>query len=96
VVKDPTQPGPSLVTEVKDSSLTILHQIYSVTGGFYISYRYRREVVRTIEGFQQEGALEELDPFDLGKEKEIQGVCLLRYLGGGHSAFLGLLVVCLG
>jgi hypothetical protein len=27
VVKDPTQPGPSLVTEVKDSSLTILHQI---------------------------------------------------------------------
>ena len=27
VVKDPTQPGPSLVTEVKDSSLTILHQL---------------------------------------------------------------------
>jgi hypothetical protein len=26
VVKDPTQPGPRLVTEVKDSSLTILHQ----------------------------------------------------------------------
>jgi hypothetical protein len=32
VVKDPTQPGPSLVTEVKDPSLTILHQFYSVTG----------------------------------------------------------------
>jgi hypothetical protein len=30
VVKDPTQPGPSLVTEVKYSSLTILHQFYSV------------------------------------------------------------------
>jgi hypothetical protein len=30
VVKYPTQPDPSLVTEVKDSSLTILHQIYLV------------------------------------------------------------------
>jgi hypothetical protein len=77
VVKDPTQPGPSLVTEVKYSSLTILHQIYSVTGGFYINHRYQREGVRTIEGFQQEGAPKELDPLDLGKEKEIQGVCLL-------------------
>jgi hypothetical protein len=27
VVKDPTQPGPSLVTEVKDSSLTILQSV---------------------------------------------------------------------
>jgi hypothetical protein len=34
VVKDPTFPDPSLVTEVKDSSLTILHQIYSVPGVF--------------------------------------------------------------
>jgi hypothetical protein len=66
---------------VKDSFLTILHQIYSVTGGFYINYKYKREGVRTIEGFQQEGALEELDAFVLGKEREIQGVCLLRYLG---------------
>ena len=33
VVKDPTQPGPSLVTEVKYSSLTILHQ-------FHPSYRW--------------------------------------------------------
>jgi hypothetical protein len=30
-----------LVTEVKDSSLTILHQIYSVTGGFH-RFRERR------------------------------------------------------
>jgi hypothetical protein len=30
VVKDPTQLDPSLVTEVKYSSLTILHQIYPV------------------------------------------------------------------
>jgi hypothetical protein len=71
VVKDPTQPGPGLVTEVKYSSLTILHQIYSVTGGFYISHRFRRERVRNIEGFQQGGALERLDQFDLAKEKEI-------------------------
>jgi hypothetical protein len=34
VVKDPTFPDPSLVMEVKDSSLTILHQIYSVLGVF--------------------------------------------------------------
>jgi hypothetical protein len=32
VVKDPTFPDPSLTKEVKDSSLTILHQFYSVTG----------------------------------------------------------------
>jgi hypothetical protein len=44
-----------LVTEVKDSSLTILHQIYSVTGGFYISYRYRREGVRNYRGFPAGG-----------------------------------------
>jgi hypothetical protein len=41
VVKDPTQPGPSLVMEVKDSSPTILHQIHSVIEGFYISHRFR-------------------------------------------------------
>jgi hypothetical protein len=39
VVKDPTQPGPSLVTEVKDSSLTILHQFYSVPGAFVETWR---------------------------------------------------------
>jgi hypothetical protein len=78
VMKDPTQLGPSLVTKVKYSSLTILHQIYSVTGGFYISHGYQREAVCTIEGFQQEGTPKELDPLDLGKEKEIQGVCLLN------------------
>jgi hypothetical protein len=33
-VKYPTQPGPTLVMEVKDYSLTILHQIYSVPGAF--------------------------------------------------------------
>jgi hypothetical protein len=40
VVKDPTQPGPSLVTEVKDSSLTILHQFYSVLGAFVETEAY--------------------------------------------------------
>jgi hypothetical protein len=39
MVKDPTQPDPSLVTTVKDSSLTILHHIYSASGEFYISHR---------------------------------------------------------
>jgi hypothetical protein len=63
---------------MKYSSLNILHHIYSVTGGFYINHRYQREEVRTIEGFQQEGAPEELDPLNLSKEKVIGGVCLLR------------------
>jgi hypothetical protein len=54
VVKDPTQPGPSLVTEVKDSSLTILHQ-------FYLSHRWilqvQREVVHIVGGFLQVGRI---------------------------------------
>jgi hypothetical protein len=54
MVKDPTQPGPSLVTEVKDSSLTILHQ-------FYLSHRWilqvQGEVVRIVGGFLQVGRI---------------------------------------
>jgi hypothetical protein len=74
VVKDPTQPGPSLVTEVKDSSLTILHQSIPVTGGFYSSSRLReRETMRISEGFQQKGALEELVPFDLEEWMSFRG-----------------------
>jgi hypothetical protein len=34
VVKDPTQPGPSLAIEMKNSSLTILHKIYSAPRAF--------------------------------------------------------------
>jgi hypothetical protein len=45
MLKDPTQPGPSLVTEVKDFSLTILHQFYSVS-------RAAEEVGRTCGGLQ--------------------------------------------
>jgi hypothetical protein len=55
MVKDPTQPGPSMVTKVKDSSLNILYQIYSVTGGFYINYRYIREGVCNYRGFPAGG-----------------------------------------
>jgi hypothetical protein len=39
VVKDPTYLDPSLVTEVKDSSLTILHQIYPFKG---VLHRFRK------------------------------------------------------
>ena len=46
MVKYPTQPGPSLVMEVKYSSLTILHQIYSVPGAFV-------EANKIIGGFLQ-------------------------------------------
>jgi hypothetical protein len=46
VVKDPTQPGPSLVTEVKYSSLTILHQLP-------FSYRAVEEAGRISGGFLQ-------------------------------------------
>jgi hypothetical protein len=41
MVKDPTYLDPSLVTEVKDPSLTILHQIYPATGAFH-RFRKRR------------------------------------------------------
>jgi hypothetical protein len=47
VVKDPTQPGPSLVMEVKDSSLTpspFYINYYSVTGAV-------EEARRTYGGF---------------------------------------------
>jgi hypothetical protein len=46
VVKDPTFPDPSLVKEVNDSSLTILHQFYSVPGAFV-------EAGRIVGGFLQ-------------------------------------------
>jgi hypothetical protein len=46
VVKDSTQPDPSLVTEVKDSSLTSLHRFYSVPGAFV-------ETGRIVGGFLQ-------------------------------------------
>jgi hypothetical protein len=36
-------------------SHTILLQIYSVAGEFYISYRYRKREGAPIEGFQQGG-----------------------------------------
>jgi hypothetical protein len=55
MVKDSTKPSLSLDTKVKYSSLAILHQIYSVTGGFYIIYRYRREQVHNCKGFPTEG-----------------------------------------
>jgi hypothetical protein len=96
VVNDPTQLGPSLVTEVKYSSLTILHHSHSVTEGFYISHRFRERGVHNIEGFQLEGALQRLYPFDLVKEKGIWRVHPLRYLSGGHSTFLGPFVVYFG
>ena len=83
MVKYPTQPGPGLVTEVKDSSLTILHQIYSVTGGFYVSHRFRREGCAPLRVSNKGGALVQLVQFDLFKEKEISGVCLLSSLGIG-------------
>jgi hypothetical protein len=89
VVKDPAQPGPRLVTEVKYSSFTILHHIHSVIDGFYINHRFREKEGRNIEGFQLEGALERLDPFDLVKEKGIWRYRLLGYLVRVHSTFIG-------
>jgi hypothetical protein len=96
MVKYPTQPSPSLVTEVKYSSLTILHQSYSVIGGFYINHRFRREGSAVLRDSSKGGALEELIQFDLAKEKEIRGVWLLIYLGGVHNTFLGSSMRCFG
>jgi hypothetical protein len=69
VVKDPTYLDPSLVTEVKDSSLTILHQIYSASEGFYTSHRYRKREGAPLRVSSKGGAFVELEQFDLAKEK---------------------------
>jgi hypothetical protein len=55
-VKDPTQLDPSLVAEVKDSSLTILHRIYSISGEFYTSHRYRKRESAPLRVSSKEGA----------------------------------------
>jgi hypothetical protein len=59
-----------LVTEVKDSSLTILHQIYSASKGFYTSHRYKKREGTTLRVSSKGGAFVELDQFNLVKEKE--------------------------
>jgi hypothetical protein len=48
MVKYPTYIDPSLVTEVKYSSLTILHHIYSYSKGFYTSHKYRKREGTTL------------------------------------------------
>jgi hypothetical protein len=58
VVKDPTYPGPSLVTEVQYSSPTILQQLQVIQP-------VEKEVMRSFGVFQQEGTLVEEDPLDL-------------------------------
>jgi hypothetical protein len=55
VVKDPTQPGPSLVTEVKDSSLTILHQFYPNHMWFLQQLQVQGETGRNYRGFSAGG-----------------------------------------
>jgi hypothetical protein len=89
VVKDPTQPDPSLVTEVKDSSLTILHQIYSASEGFYTSHRYREREGAPLRVSSKGGTFVELDQFDLAKEKGFWRFQLLGFLCRGHSIILG-------
>jgi hypothetical protein len=54
---------------VKDSSLTILHQIYSVSGEFYTSHRYRKREGAPLRVSNKGGAIVELEPFILAEEK---------------------------
>jgi hypothetical protein len=51
VVKDPTQLGPSLVTQMKDSSLTILHQSSLSYRWILLQLQVQREVGRNFRGF---------------------------------------------
>jgi hypothetical protein len=95
-VKDPTYLDPSLVTEVKDSSPTILHQIYSASGGFYTNHRYKKREDATLRVSSKGGALVELVQFDLVKEKVSWRIWLLGYLGRGHSTLLGSSRRCFG
>jgi hypothetical protein len=70
VVKDPTYLDPSLVTEVEDSSLTILHQIYSAAEGFYTSHKYRKREGAPLRVSSKEGAFVELEQFRFGQGEE--------------------------
>jgi len=63
-VKDPSVPGPSLVKEVKDSSLTILHHI-SIT--IFTKVETRCKCRRFLQG----GALHQGDLLDLRRKSEI-------------------------
>jgi hypothetical protein len=65
MVKNPTQPSPRLVTEVKDSSLTILHQLRFIAGATSAS---RAQVERFSS---REGALFGEDQFNLDSKREI-------------------------
>jgi hypothetical protein len=78
-----------LVTEVKYSSLTILHQIYSSSEGFYISHMYREREGTPLRVSSKGGAFVELDQFDLAKEKGFWRFQLLGFLYRGHSTILG-------
>jgi hypothetical protein len=81
VVKDPTQPGPSLVTEVKDSSLTILSQSQVDSTGSERGSAHQW-------GFPAEGALEELVPFDLERWRSFRGPNPLGFDYWAKGAFL--------
>jgi hypothetical protein len=61
VVKDPTYLDLSLVTKVKDSSLTILHQIYSASEGFYNNHMYRKREGAPLRVSNKGGAFVELE-----------------------------------
>jgi len=71
---------------VKDSSLTILHQIYSVTGGFYISYRYKREGVPSYKEFLVGGRTILRGVAQSGKRRRIlgKGTSGYSWYGLGH------------
>jgi hypothetical protein len=78
---------------VKDSSLTILHQIYSVSGEFYTSHRYRKREGAPLRVSSKGGAFVELEQFVLAKEKGFWRFQLLGFLCRAIAPFLVLLEV---
>jgi hypothetical protein len=96
VVKNPTYIDPCLVTEVKYSSLTILHQIYSASKRFYTSHKYRKREGTTLRVSSKGGTLVELVSFNLVKENDFWRIWILGYIGRVHNTLLGSSRRCFG
>ena len=97
MVKDSTYLVPSLVSGMQYSTHTILLQIYSVTGEFYTSHRYRKREGAPLRVSSKGGAPFIEEGFVLAEEKGFQEFqvlgflcrCLGIILGGFSESFSG-------
>jgi hypothetical protein len=70
-------------------SHTILLQIHSVSGGFYISHRYTEREGAPLGVSSKGGTFVELDQFDLAKEKGFWRFQLVGFICRDHSTIFG-------